>query len=106
MTFFTREKHVRIILKNLLNDLFLLLELMEPKNTRPSSRKRSAPTLDKEFRFHSKYEKNDRGHRSLILGLKVRGDVILALSSGGEERRSHKGLSASPTRGAQKIGVP
>jgi hypothetical protein len=86
---------------------FFLPELLEPKNIRPSSRKRSVLTLDKEFRFHSEHEKNDRGHRSLILGLNVRGDVILALSSGREERRSsHKGLSASPTRGAQKIRVP
>ena len=46
------------------------------------------------------------GYRFLIVGLKVRVDAILVLSSDKEEKRSsHKGLSASLTKGAQKIGV-
>jgi hypothetical protein len=44
-------------------------ELMEPRNTRPILRKRSAPALDKEFRFQPEHEKSNNGNGSLILGL-------------------------------------
>jgi len=41
---------------------------MEPRNTRPISTKKSAPALDKEFRFQPEPEKSNNGNGSLILG--------------------------------------
>jgi hypothetical protein len=49
---------------------------MEPRNTRLSSRKINAPVLNKEFRFQPELEKSNKGHGSLKLGPRVRGDAI------------------------------
>jgi len=75
---------------------------MDLKNTKLSSRKRSALASDDDFRFQPEPEKSKRAHGSLSL---VPSDATLVLSSSKEVRRSsRRGSHVSPSSGIQENG--
>jgi hypothetical protein len=81
---------------------------MDPRNIKSVSKKRSASSPDKEFRFQPEPERSDKGHESLRLRPRVRTSVILAALSGEKEKRReekrrspHKSPSFTPFRDFQ-----
>jgi hypothetical protein len=80
-----------------------LITKMDPRNIRSVSKKRSAPSPDKEFRFQPEPERSDKGHESLRLRPRVRTSVILAALSGEKEKRRspHKSPYFTPFRDFQ-----
>jgi hypothetical protein len=79
-----------------------LITKMDTRNIRSVSKKRSASSPNKEFKFQLEPEKSDKGYRSFRLRPRVRVSVILEALSGGKEGRSpHRSPSFTPFRDFQ-----